>query len=92
MESVEEEEAEAGNLDWSWGSGSTERRLGIWAGVGGCHWSWGLGWSWGSRVAGEWTAMELVMVEELGVRVSWHKVKEQTLGELREVGGGEGSF
>ena len=31
--------------------------------------------------------MELVMVEELGVRVSWHRVKEQTLGELREVGG-----
>ena len=25
MESVEEEEAEAGNLDWSWGSGSTEK-------------------------------------------------------------------
>ena len=33
------------------------------------------------------------MVEELGVRVSWHRVKEQTLGELREVGGGgQGSF
>ena len=32
--------------------------------------------------------MELVMVEELGVRVSWHRVREQTLGELREVGGG----
>lgn len=80
--SLEEEEAEAGNLDWSLGLGSIERKLGIWAGVEGCL------WSWGSRVAGEWTAMELVMVEELGVRVSWHRVKEQTSGELREVAGG----
>ena len=36
--------------------------------------------------------MELVMVEELGVRVSWHRVREQTLGELREVGGGSDIF
>lgn len=36
--------------------------------------------------------MELVMVEQLGVRVSWHRVREQTLGELREVGGGGSGF
>ena len=39
--SLEEEEAEAGNLDWSLGLGSIERKLGIWAGVEGCLWSWG---------------------------------------------------
>lgn len=56
--------------------------LGVWGGVG--------GWSWGSRLAGEGTAMELgVPVAE--VRVSWHRARELSWGEPREEGA-SGSF